>query len=248
MDATGAIRLNLPGLFVWRDEQRRTPKIGVPDKGPKLSGKAGIATQALLREPRRAWSIQDLAHQAGASTGLVHRLLVRLEQEQLIEAQGTGPNKTRVLMKPGPLLDLWAEEMRDRGLHKVRAFRLARDPRQQMDGLGSSLTELSVKHAISGAAAAMRLAPFLTAVPVTDVWVGEEDDLERVARAIGAEPVTEGHNVVLRSARDDTPLAFRTRHDGVWLADVFRVYLDVRSDPQRGREQAARLREEAIGF
>jgi hypothetical protein len=34
----------------------------------------------------------------------------------------------------------------------------------------------------------------------------------------------------------------------VWLANRFRVYVDLRSDPQRGAEQADHLRREAIGF
>jgi hypothetical protein len=41
---------------------------------------------------------------------------------------------------------------------------------------------------------------------------------------------------------------FRERHDGSWLADIFRIYIDLRADPRRGREQADRLREEVIRF
>jgi hypothetical protein len=62
------------------------------------------------------------------------------------------------------------------------------------------------------------------------------------------EPVERGANLVLRQARDDSPLAFTEQRRGVWLANRFRVYVDLRPDPLRGVEQADHLRREAIGF
>ena len=47
---------------------------------------------------------------------------------------------------------------------------------------------------------------------------------------------------------DDTPLAFREKAKGLWVANRFRLYGDLRSDPRRGREQADHLRQEVIGF
>jgi hypothetical protein len=49
-------------------------------------------------------------------------------------------------------------------------------------------------------------------------------------------------------APGDAPLAFRTKVDDIWTANPFRLYHDLRQDPQRGREQADRLRKEVIGF
>lgn len=250
LDTTGAKSLHLPGLFLWT-EGRRHPnmgKTGSESQGIRLAGKAGVATQALLIDPARPWKIHDLATAADVSVGLVHRLFLRLEREALVETAGAGPQKTRRVTNPAALLDLWAEEMRDRGTRLLRAYRLARDPRSQITTLSRALTEADVKHAVTGAAAAARLAPFVTAVPVTEVWVSELDALEHAANAANAEEVTEGHNVIFRSAKDDAPLAFRKRRDGAWLANTLRVFLDLRADPRRGREQGDRLREEVIGF
>ena len=49
-------------------------------------------------------------------------------------------------------------------------------------------------------------------------------------------------------AKDDAPLAFREPVDGLWLANCFRLYADLRRDPRRGREQAEHLRREVIGI
>lgn len=248
IDATGAIRLNLPGLFVRRDGQRPDHPARTTTQGITLSGRAGAAAQALLREPARLWTVNDLAHHANVSVGLVHRLFIRLETEGLLQADGSGPRKTRRATNPSALLDLWAEEMRDRDVRQLRAYRLARDARALAATVSKALTDENINHAVTGAAAAARLAPFVTAVPITEVWVPELSDLQRVASAARAPEVVEGHNLIFRSARDDIPLAFRKRDKNVWIADAFRVYLDLRADPRRGREQAARLREEVIGL
>jgi hypothetical protein len=60
--------------------------------------------------------------------------------------------------------------------------------------------------------------------------------------------VVDGHNIVFLQAKDDAPLAFRERVKTLWLANRFRIYADLRRDPRRGREQAANLRREVIGF
>lgn len=132
-------------------------------------------------------------------------------------------------------------------MQQLRTFRLARDPGAQVATLSRLLTEAKIDHAVTGAAAAAQLAPFITTIPVTDVWVTEVRALADVAAAAGAEAVRDGHNVAFRHAKDDIPLTLRAQHNGAWLANNFRIYLDLLADPRRGREQADRLREGVIG-
>jgi hypothetical protein len=101
---------------------------------------------------------------------------------------------------------------------------------------------------MTGPVVAQRLAPFITAVPVADIWVTQRVQLTTAASAAGAEPVETGHNLIFAQVDGDTPLAFRTERDGLPVANRFRLYLDLLRNPRRGREQAARLREEVIGF
>ena len=249
IDTQGNMRVKFPGLFLWT-EGRPAPATREGQKEPpvKLTGKAGVAAQALLREPQRRWQVQDLAKAADVSVGLAHRVLVRLERENLVEVGGAGPKRTRRLENPTALLDLWAAEMRDRGGKQLRVFRLARDPRAQAKTLSRALTEAKIEHVVTGPAGAARLAPFVTAIPVTDIWVPDTELLNDVAAAAHANVVQEGHNIVLRQAAGNAPLAFRSKVDDVWTADLFRLFLDLRQDPRRGREQGDRLRKEVIGF
>ena len=250
IDGLGNMSVELPGLFLraeGRRDAQRAPH--AQDQPPaKLTGKAGIAAQALLREPQRKWQVRDLAEAAGISMGLAHRVMARLEREQLVEVEGAGPKRTRRVENPTALLDLWAEEMRDRGVKELRAFRLARDPRAQAKTLSRALADAKIEHAVTGPAGAVRLAPFVTAIPITDIWVADTVALNNVAEAARADAVQEGHNIVLRQATGNAPLAFRKKLDDVWTANPFRLFFDLRHDPRRGREQADRLREEVIGF
>jgi len=110
------------------------------------------------------------------------------------------------------------------------------------------MTEAKIEHAVTGPAGAARLAPFITAIPVTDIWVTDTVPLNDVAIAAHADVVQEGQNIVFRQAPGDAPLAFRMKVDDVWTADQFRLFHDLRENPRRGREQADRLRKEVIGF
>lgn len=249
IDAAGNAHLSLPQLIVHveaskRGKRRRQGR-GVERR---LAGRAGVVAQALLLNPGRVWSVAELADAAGVSRSLVSYVLTRLEELEFVESQGSGPNKTRRLTKPTELLDLWVEEAADHGVRRLSCYRFAQRPAKLVDQLSVALRDQGVRHAVSGTAAANRLAPFLTSVPLATVWVAGEHPLEEVAQLIEAEPVERGANLVLMRARDDTPLAFSARDGDVDLANVFRIYLDARRDPQRGAEQAEHLRREVIGL
>lgn len=194
----------------------------------------------------RPWTVKELAQRAEVSAGLAHRVLARLEEEGVVAAEGAGPHRTRLVQDPATLLDLWVEEASDRRVQRFQAFRLGRD--NLAEAASSALAKAKIGHAITGPAAAQRLAPFITAVPVTDIWVTQGVELTEAARVAGAEPVATGHNLILAHAEGDAPLAFRAAHDGISIVNPFRLYLDLRRNPRRGREQAERLRQEVIGF
>lgn len=243
IDGLGNAHIELPGLL-FHLEGRRRPAQSRPTR---LQGKAGVAAQALLLDPDRDWTVQELAREADVAAGLAHRVLTRLENEGVVTSEGRGPRRVRQVSNSTALLDLWAEEQADRST-RTPAYLLAQTPRQLVDRLGANLGKADVDYALTGAAGASLVAPFITALPVADVWVAATAAPEELHAAAGTNAVTEGHNVVFLQAKDDTPLAFRQRWHDLWLANQFRLYADLRRDPRRGREQANHLREEVIGF
>lgn len=244
VDGLGNVRLDLPGLVMRIAGTGRVARTAGPTR---LSGKSGLIAQAMLLEIEKSWHVSGIREACGVSAGLVHRVLRRLEGEGVVEAFGAGPAKTRRLSNPAALLDLWAEEQHDPP-SRLPAFMLAPTTDQLVESLCSGLEAIGVEYALTGAAAADRIAPLLTNVAVTEVWLDSTADMRGLCARLGATPVESGPNVVFLQERDDGPLAFRMREKDVWTANLFRLYVDVRRDPRRGLEQGAHLRREVIGF
>ncbi|MFL6128269.1 MAG: hypothetical protein ACJ73E_04300 [Mycobacteriales bacterium] len=246
VDGTGNAHMDLPGLFV-HVEQPRGAQRTVPAPPTRLSGRAGVAAQALLLDPLRHWRVGDLAATADVSAGLSHRVLSRLEREGVVISTGSGPRRVRRVENPAALLDLWAEENIDRPV-RTTAYVLAQTTRQLVDRLGNDLGRAHIEYTVTGAAAGSILAPMVTAVPVVELWVTGARPPVDFLRAADADEVSKGHNVVFLQSKDDLPLAFRRDLGDLSVANRFRIYADLRRDPRRGREQAENLRREVIGF
>jgi hypothetical protein len=245
IDGLGNAHVELPGLLLHLEGRPRPKRPG--GTPARLSGKAGLVAQALLLQHERAWHVQDLAEEAGVSAGLAHRVVTRLEREGIMTAEGTGPQRVRQVSNPGALLDLWAEENVDRPARTLGHL-LAQTPQRLITKLGSNLGRAGTDYAVTGAAAASLVAPFVTAIPVVNVWVSAKAAADELLGAAQAERVSDGENVVFLQAKDDAPLRFREEKKGTWIANRFRLYVDLLGDPRRGREQAEHLRREVIGF
>lgn len=244
IDGLGNVSLELPGLLVRIESAARRPR---PKSRATLLGKTSLVAQAMLLDTGRTWHVNELAEHAGVSGALAHRVLQRLADLEIVASHGVGPSKQRRLVEPSALLDLWVEEHRDRS-RRHPAFMLAPGPEDLAATVCRGLESAEVSYALTGAAAIARIAPILTNVPIVEVWLEGLADPGAVCAQIGADEVTSGPNVVFQQERDDVPLAFRTRRDGVWFANACRLYFDAQRDPQRGQEQAAHLRREVIGF
>lgn len=246
IDGLGNAHVELPGVLIHL-ARATVPLRRAGETTPRLSGRAGVIAQALLLHRDLPWQVQALAKTARASVGLAHRVLARLEREGVVAVEGAGPRRRRRVTNPTALLDLWAEEQVRRPLRTL-GYVLGQTPRQVTARVGERLGKAGIDYALTGAAAAALVAPFVTAVPVTDVWVAAAAAPDALLRATQADAVADGHNVVFMQGDDDTPLQFREKRENLWLADRLRLYADLLADPRRGREQARHLRQEVIGF
>ena len=249
LDGLGNASIRLPGVFVRTGSFSAAAVI--VDREPvkaRLAGKAGLIAQALLLDRDRAWRVADIAAEAGVSAGLAHRVLARLEDATILAADGSGPRKVRRITNPEALLDLWAEEERERGARRTAAFVLARPGARTAALLSERLAGAGIMHAITGIAAAAILAPALTSVPITYVRVTAAVPVSEALNALDARQTDEGANLVIVQGADDTELRFRREIEGIWLAADTRIYLDSLRDPRRGKEQAQIFRESVLGF
>jgi len=247
VDGLGHAHLELPQVLLHIEAGRAQHEIRQAGPPTRLHGKAGIVALLLLLHPDRDWRVQDLAAGAGVARALAHRVVTRLEGEGVVHTEGTGRNRVRRVTKRAALLDLWAEESSEKTT-PVLGYGLAQTPQQLVRKVGAGLESAGIEHAFTGPAAGALVAPFITAIPVVELYVTKHVAAKDLVAASGLEEVRDGQNVVFYQTKDDAPLAFRQETNQIWIVNPFRLYADLKRDPRRGPEQAQHLRQEVIGF
>ncbi len=235
-----------PFVAIKRDRDcqqvRKTPGTSA------LGGQIGVAVQEILLDEREWWQVTDLAVEAHVAPGTAQAALKRLEEAELMVAAGVGPNKRRRVLDQGALLDRWvADAKKDRHL-LLSAYVYAQGPKNLAKAVSGRLAQGHIGHAVTGAAAALLIAPHATEVRMCEVWVNSTVSVDMITAALGTPPVEKGGNVIVMRSRTDAPLFRAQEEDGVVVANTLRVYADLLQDPKRGQEQAQFLRETKMGF
>jgi hypothetical protein len=144
------------------------------------------------------------------------------------------------------LLDLWAEEELSQVRTLTFGYVLAQTAEQVVERVASGLAAAGISYALTGTAAANKLAPFITYLQEVEIWVPEKVATPDLMKAVGGNSVGTGHNITFLTTSADTGLAFARPVNEVTLANPLRIYGDLRRDPKRGKEQAQHLREEVL--
>jgi hypothetical protein len=155
VDFAGNCRLVFGGVFI---ERQGVPNPNV-DKRPLRSifgPKASNILRALMREPLRAWKVDELAKAASVSLGQVSNVRRILVEQDLADIDGG-----LRLTQPGKLLDAWRVAYKPPTSERKRYYSL-----KQGDALDTAI--LSVMNnpipmpdtVLSGHSAAMWIAPF----------------------------------------------------------------------------------------
>jgi predicted transcriptional regulator len=202
----------------------------------------------LLIDHERDWKVKDLADRANVAPSYAHQILKALEPDGFVETSDSGPRTYRRLTQPGRLLDDWA------GQHSLSQYEAAKYYLWMPKGADSAtiiadaFESSGSEHALTAASGALRRAPFVWQESVVTLLVRAGTDFSQTMSALKASSVDDGENVLILATGQESPLMYRQRVDGLWLASDIQLYLDLYAWPQRGREQAAHLRSERLGF
>lgn len=245
-DCQFVLRIEDPFVAIKRD--RECQQTQRQPAQPSLGGRIGVAVQEMLLDDRQWWRVTDLAVAANVAAGTAQAALRRLEDAELIVAEGIGPRKRRRVLDRAALLERWVADARKDRNRLLSAYVYAQGPGDLARVVSARLTEQHVDHAVTGATAALLLAPHATDVRTCEVWVDSTAGSEMIAAALGTPPVEKGGNVVILRAKTDAPLFRAKEEGGVVVANALRVYADLMEDPKRGQEQAQFLRESRMGF
>ncbi len=240
VDETGAAEIVVGSIIVSRTGQ--PPK---PVERPKHWAPSVIAVaEALLCETKPTVSATVVA--TGLSAGSCTKALRLLTDLGLLEARaGRGRWSARQLSDPDRLLDAYALAV-DSGPASIslQVGVTWRDPVAALVETAAKWNEAKLSWATTGAAAASVIAPYLTTVTSTEVYVDTDSivGLEAAAAVVELRPI-EGGRLTLRPFPTVAVRQLASEADGLWVAPWPRVYVDLRHSGVRGEEAAEHVRE-----
>lgn len=256
VDATGRARIVIPGeVYLTRLE----PLPADAGRTFTWSRAAQAVAETLLtwrvrqrdEAPDSIGRVGAIAEAADVSVAHAARVLRQLDEQGYTAKTGAerGSTAARELRDPGRMLSDWAGQYALTNTKPAAEFHVPwRDHGPTFSMLASSLDELD--WALTGAAAAERIAPHLTSVPTVDVLVSF-DAVGEVRRRLSSHDdvreVERGGRVRAFTA-DEYIFELASDQDGLCIASPIRVYGDLLRESGRAADAAEYLREVAIGF
>ncbi len=186
----------------------------------------------------------QLAYESQTSTYTVSSTMQELERETWVESVGSGPTLRRRLDNPAALLDAWADDWVTRKEEHLRLYLYA--PDNLIDTVLAGLHGLQ-GWALTGAAAANTVVPYLTSVDRVQVIV-PPGKAQAWAAQLGYKRAEKGSNLHFIE-REGASLMFQDTHPerpGSRFASRFIQYLDLLDGYGRNGELAAEYRRKAL--
>ena len=242
LDLAGNCLLQFDDCYV----ERVVDKNPRPHRGRPVSLFAPVSSRllrAMLEQPQCHWSVKHLSQIADVSLGQTSNVSRRLIAEGYAVRDPDGVR----LAQPGALLDAW-RDVYPAASQLQAYYSFERDPQQLMARIAQEAQRHQWRYAVTSFGAASLVAPFVHGVGVVHVYVDTALAVEGWVHALDLRPVEAGPNVLV-VVPYDPGVFYRTQtvHD-VQLVGSIQLYLDLYSDPARGREQAEFLRKQVIGF
>jgi len=240
VDLTGNAFLRFDGVLVDRRSSERPPRAKARLRR-LFSPKSSRVARILLDHPNQEWTLARLASEASISVRTVHLVINALEEKDFLDKRRGAIR----LAKPGPLLDLWAENYRFDQHRRQTFYTFVRSPRELAEKLAAEAARQRALLALTLHAGAALVAPF---VRYTDVHAYFGGDVERLAKALDLRPVETGGSVHLLTPHDEGVLYGIQTIKGIPVVCNPQLYLDLVHYPARGREQADELRRQKLRY
>lgn len=241
LDLSGNCYLSFGNVLI---EKEGKPNLR-PSTRPLKSLFAPRATRVvrvLLVDPQHVWRLEELAKTAEVSLGHAHNVVKRLDELSWVEH---GEQQRIRLARPGDLLDAWVDSYSYR-LHTLDTyFSPERITRKLVGDIARLAQGENRRYAFTLHSGAALVAPNVR-FPAIHCYV--EGDPRPIAVALGLRPGEGDGNVHLMTPNDSGVFHAPIAKGGVLVVSLPQLYADLYHYERRGREQAAHLRREAMGY
>jgi hypothetical protein len=246
---SGVGYLDLSGNCYLSFESVHIEKEGKPNLRPStrplkslFAPRATRVVRVLLVDPQHAWRLEELAKAAEVSLGHAHNVVKRLEELSWVERN----SQQRIqLTRAGDLLDAWVDAYAYTQNDVQAYFSHERITRGLVAELGRVAHEARRRYAFTLHSGAALVAPNVR-FPAIHCYL--EGDPEPVARALGLRPGEGEGNIYLLAPYDHGVFYSPMAKGGLPVVCLPQLYADLYHYERRGREQAAHLRREAMGY
>lgn len=233
VDLTGNLQLaaERPALLIRDRGADRDPWRGPGRPRGTLKGPPAARVVRALIDFTPPYTVPELAERAGASTGATYRVVDFLEEEGLLERQRYGPISD---VRWRQLLERWS---RDYGFAQSNTVATFLEPR----GLPALTDRLAdrpeLDYVLTGSLAAERVAAYAPARLAT-LYVR---DISAATELLELRPTESGANVALASGDYDVVFERAQMIDGIRVAAVSQVAVDLLTGPGRNPSEATAL-------
>ncbi len=241
--------LDLSGNCYLAFENVLIEKEGKPNLRPStrplkslFAPRATRVVRVLLVDPQHAWRLEELAKAAEVSLGHAHNVVKRLEELSWLER---GDHQRIQLTRAGDLLDGWVESYSYRVNPGEAYFSPERVTRKLVGDVARVAHSEGRRYAFTLHAGAALVAPNVR-FPAIHCYV--EGSPEPIVRALGLRPGEGEGNVHLLTPYDQGVFYAPMAKGGLPVVCLPQLYADLYHYERRGREQAAHLRREAMGY
>jgi Transcriptional regulator, AbiEi antitoxin, Type IV TA system len=241
LDLEGNARLVFGGVFIDRLVSNKPPAERRELKS-LFKPKSAQVLRVMLRDPRRAWRVAELAAAAGVSLGHVSNVRSGLLDREWAQVSDRG----LVLSEPDALLDAWRDAYQPPAGKRIGFYTTLH---------GSTFEEAArrVLHADPDKGRAI-FASFSAAhwqMPYVrtgmQYFYADDAGLEQLKVNLKLSSPSKGENVVVTVLKDDGLFLDTVEPTaGVVCTSPVQSYLDLAAAGERGREAAEHLRQESL--
>jgi hypothetical protein len=241
LDLSGNCHLSFENILIEKEGKPNLRPANRPLKS-LFAPRATRVVRVVLVDPQHAWRLEELAKAAEVSLGHAHNVVKRLEELSWVERN----SQQRIqLTRPAELLEAWVEAYSYRQNDVQAYFSGERIARGLVVELGRAAHEARRRYAFTLHSGAALVAPNVR-FPAIHCYL--EGDPEPVARALGLRPGEGEGNVYFLTPYDHGVFYAPLAKGGLPVVCLPQLYADLYHYERRGREQAAHLRREAMGY
>ena len=241
LDLSGNCHLSFENVLIEKEGKPNLRPANRPLKS-LFAPRATRVVRVALVDPQHAWRLEELAKAAEVSLGHAHNVVKRLEELSWVERNG----QQRIqLARPAELLEAWVDAYSYRQNDVQAYFSQERITRGLVGELGRAAHEARRRYAFTLHSGAALVAPNVR-FPAIHCYL--EGDPEPVARALGLRPGEGEGNVYFLAPYDHGVFYAPLAKGGLPVVCLPQLYADLYHYERRGREQAAHLRREAMGY